>query len=72
PEAEEALKIFDTKISPDQLKADSERRADDIEAVWSAIEDIKKIIIRLMMAHFKINIITFGTMLKLGKMLKKI
>ena len=42
PEAEEALKIFDAKISPEQLKADSERRADDIEAVWSAVETIKK------------------------------
>ena len=42
PDAAEVLKIFDTKISPEQLKAASESKADDIEAVWNTIDSLKK------------------------------
>ena len=42
PDAADALKIFDTKISPEQLKAASESKADDIKAVLNTIDSIKK------------------------------
>ena len=42
PEATAALKAFDAKLSPEKLNEISKGKADDVEAVWNTIDDIKK------------------------------